>query len=214
TPEQVAQVRADQPIILELAILPPEVDREGLGALLLVPARIRERLMGLMVVESDRAEDEETLTLALAIARLAALLLERDRLDREREEARSSARALAVANERLDAFLSMTGHEVLTPLTKIKGYLQVAARRLRPQTKRVAALAGRLDAERRVALAELLDHARAPLAEAERESDLMQRLVDDTLDAEAIRSGTLDMRREPCDLTAIARATVDGLRIR
>jgi PAS domain S-box-containing protein len=214
SPEQIAQVRADQPVILELAILPPEVDRQGFGALLLVPARIRERLMGLMVVESDRTEDEETLTLAQAIARLAALLLERDRLDREREEARSRAQALVVANERLDAFLSMTGHELLTPLTKVKGYLQVTALRLRPEAKQVAALAGRLDAERQEALVELLERARAPLAEAEDASHLMQRLVDDTLDAEAIRSGTLDMRREPCDLRAIARATVEGLRMR
>jgi PAS domain S-box-containing protein len=204
----IAKLRKDMPIPLDASIIPPEVEAD-FDELLLVPARIRERLMGLMVVDARRSYVPDEITLAQAIARLAALLLERDRLDREREEARASARALKVANERLDAFLSMTGHELRTPLTNVKGSLQVITSRLRPSAKRVLVLAEKLNVAQREALADLLEHARAPLDLAETESNLMQRLVEDILDAETIRSGELTIRPEPCDLASIAREAVD-----
>jgi PAS domain S-box-containing protein len=211
--EDIAKLRKDMSIPLDASIIPQQVE-PNFGDLMLVPTRIRDQLMGLMVVELDRARAEETITLAQAIARLAALLLERDRLDRERDEARSNARALEVANERLDAFLGMTGHELRIPLTKVKGFIQLTAGRLGPEAKRVAALNGQLDSERLAALSALLEHARAPLAQAESATDLLIRLVDDTLNAEAIRSGALELRLKPCDLVAIARATVEGLHVR
>ena len=135
-------------------------------------------------------------------------------MDREREEARSSAIALRVANERLDAFLSMTGHELRTPLTNVKGFLQLAAGRMRLEAKRVAALTGELNATQQASFADLLEHARAPLAQAESESKLMQRLVDDILDAEQIRSGGLEIRPEPCDLVSIVRDAITTPQIR
>jgi PAS domain S-box-containing protein len=214
TAAQMLQVRDGQSVTLEPSILPSQVERAGLGSLLLIPARIRERLMGLMVMEAGRTQEEEQIILAQATARLAALLLERDRLDREREEAESSAQALTLANERLDAFLRMTGHELHTPLTDVKGAIQLTARRLRHEAKQVAALNNQLSLGQQEALDELLRHARAPLARAENASELMQRLVDDTLDAEAIRVGALPMRAEPCDLMAVVRATVGRVRMR
>jgi signal transduction histidine kinase len=165
--------------------------------------------MGLMVVDARRPYTPDEITLAQAIARLAALLLERDRLNRERAEAQASATALEVANERLDAFLSMAGHELRTPLTNVKGSLQVTASRLQPSATRVVALANELSVAQQMALADLLEHARAPLALGETESNLMQRLVEDILDAETIRSGGLAIRPEPCDLASIAREALD-----
>jgi PAS domain S-box-containing protein len=211
--EDIAKLRRDVPIPLDKSIIPPQVE-PGFSDLLLVPARIRERLMGLMVVDAPHPYAPVEILLAQAIARLAALLLERDRMDREREEARSSAIALRVANERLDTFLSMTGHELRTPLTNVKGFLQLTAGRLRPGAKHVAALAGELDATQQAALADLLAHARAPLAQAESESKLMQRLVDDILDAERIRSGGLEIRPEPCDLVSVVRDAINTPQIR
>jgi PAS domain S-box-containing protein len=206
--EDIAKLRKDMPIPLDASIIPLEVEAD-FDELLLIPARIRERLMGLMVVDARCSYTADDMTLAQAIARLAALLLERDRLDRERAEASASATALKVANERLDAFLSMTGHELRTPLTNVKGSLQVTASRLQPSATRVVALATLLSAAQQMALADLLEHARAPLALGETESNLMQRLVEDILDAETIRSGGLAIRPEPCDVTSIAREALD-----
>ena len=170
--------------------------------------------MGLMVVDAPHPYARDEILLVQAIARLAALLLERDRMDREREEARSSAIALRVANERLDAFLSMTGHELRTPLTNVKGFLQLAAGRMRLGAKRVAALTGELNATQQASFANLLEHARAPLAQAESESKLMQRVVDDILDAEQIRSGGMEIRPEPCDLVSVVRDAITTPQIR
>ncbi len=211
--EDIAMLRMDIPIPLDKTIIPPQVD-PGFNDLLLVPARIRERLMGLMVVDAPHPYAPDEILLVQAIARLAALLLERDRMDREREEARSSAIALRVANERLDAFLSMTGHELRTPLTNVKGFLQLAAGRMRLGAKRVAALTGELNATQQASFANLLEHARAPLAQAESESKLMQRVVDDILDAEQIRSGGLEIRPEPCDLVSVVRDAITTPQIR
>jgi len=213
TPSEIEQVRADQFITLDARILPRQVE-QGSGALLLVPARIRERLMGLMVMESLQGQAEEVITLAQAIARLAALLLERDRLDREREEARSSALALEEANKRLDAFLGMTSHELRTPLTNIRGFTQLARKRLRPDAKQVALLATRLNADSLALLDAALEHAREPLALADTASDLLNRLVGDMLDVDAIRTGQLKIMPEPNDLAAITRETAHGLRMR
>jgi len=167
-----------------------------------------------MVVDAPHPYAPDEILLAQAIARLAALLLERDRMDREREEARSSAIALRVANERLDVFLSMTGHELRTPLTNVKGFLQLAAGRMRLEAKRVAALTGELNATQQASFADLLEHARAPLAQAESESKLMQRLVDDILDAEQIRSGGLEIRLESCDLVSVVRDAITTPQVR
>jgi PAS domain S-box-containing protein len=205
--EDIAMLRMDVPIPLDKTIIPPQVD-PGFNDLLLVPARIRERLMGLMVVDAPHPYAPDEILLVQAIARLAALLLERDRMDREREEARASAMALQVANERLDAFLSMTGHELRTPLTNVKGFLQLTAGRLRLEAKRVAALAEELNTAQQAAFADLLEHARAPLVQAESESNLMQRVVDDILDAERIRSGGLEIRPESCDLVSVVRDAI------
>jgi signal transduction histidine kinase len=78
----------------------------------------------------------------------------------------------------------------------------------------VVTLAGELNPAQREALADLLDHARAPLARAENETDLMTRLVNDTLDAEAMRSGALEILPEPCNLVDVARAVIDTFHMR
>ena len=74
----------------------------------------------------------DELVLAEAVARLAALAIERERLQREREEARAGDLALRTANRRMEEFLSLAAHEMRTPLTTITGYLELAQRRLAP----------------------------------------------------------------------------------
>ena len=58
---------------------------------------------------------------------LAALVIERERLLRERAEAQASELALREVNRRMDEFLSIAAHELRTPLTSIRGSLQLAS---------------------------------------------------------------------------------------
>ena len=68
-------------------------------------------------------------SLAEAVGKLVALVIERERLLREREEARASELALRQANERLDTFILLASHELRTPLTTIMANAQIAQRR-------------------------------------------------------------------------------------
>ena len=67
--------------------------------------------------------------LAGAVAQLMTLVIERERLVRERAEAQASALALRESNRRLDEFMSIASHELKTPLTTIKANVQLARRR-------------------------------------------------------------------------------------
>jgi GAF domain-containing protein len=60
----------------------------------------------------------ENTALALAVAQLIGMVMERARLRHEREEARAREVALAEANRRMDEFLGIASHELRTPLTE------------------------------------------------------------------------------------------------
>jgi PAS domain S-box-containing protein len=164
---------------------------------LLVPMLLGGQLLGLIALDqADTAytHDSDQINLALAVARVTALVIERERLLREQAEARATELALRDANHRMDEFLSIASHELRTPLTTIKANIQLAYRRLSsisdlPPDEVVARVAP---------LTSLM-------ARAERQAGLLNRLVGDLLDVSRIRSGNLDLRLEPCDLAAIVR---------
>jgi GAF domain-containing protein len=76
----------------------------GASSLLLTPMRLGGRLVGFMVLDYESVAYEVTpdeLALATGAARLAALVLERERLQRERAEARATSWRYA-GNRRMD----------------------------------------------------------------------------------------------------------------
>jgi len=102
---------------------------------LLVPMRIGETLVGVLRLEDnapnlDGTRLDETAVIE-AVARLGALVLERERLLGEREEARASELALRETQKEMDIFLGIAGHELKTPLTSLKLALQLGKQRLR-----------------------------------------------------------------------------------
>jgi signal transduction histidine kinase len=183
---------------------------------LLAPLHLRGQLVGLLVVDGDeveRAYTQEEIALAGAVAKLAALVLERERLLREREEARAAELALRTANKQMDEFLSMASHELRTPLTSVKAYIQIAQRRARHIEPRLPADCaqpeGRVDPIDPVALAEQLAAVQVPLERANQHSDMLNRLVGDLLDASRIQAHRLEMRFAPCDLAVLVREAVE-----
>lgn len=95
------------------------------------------------------------------------------------------------AIERLkDEFISVVSHELRTPLTAIRGAIGLLA-------------AGVLDSK--------ADTAREMLAIASRNCDRLGRLVDDILDLERVKSGKMELEKEPCPVNGIIERSFDSV---
>ncbi len=107
----------------------------------------------------------------------------------ERKRAEAARIQIVAAQEAVrvrEEFLSIASHEFKTPITTIKGYTQLLAEHvLRPGAD--------------------LDVIANFIAELEGQSDRLEMLVADFLDAARIRQGRLILRPEPVDLSALAR---------
>ncbi|HEY7347001.1 MAG TPA: PAS domain S-box protein [Ktedonobacterales bacterium] len=171
---------------------------------IIVPMRVGETLVGVLRLDDGAQEDNYTCpnrqALIRAVARLGALVVERERLLRERAEARASELALRETNAHMDAFLGMAGHELKTPLTSVKLALQLAERRIHRLVQ--------CEKAEGADLAPFLEQ----VARAEHQTDRLDRLVNDLLDVSRVRAGKLELHPEPADLAAIIREAVEEQR--
>jgi PAS domain S-box-containing protein len=203
------RLRANEVVVLDVT-QPRFRDRPnpyGARVLLIAPMCVGDQLVGLLTLEHGDMEHTytaEEIALAGAVAKLAALVVERERLLRERAEAQASELALREANRRMDEFLSIVSHELKTPLTSIKASVQLVGRWLNEMLG--SDLPGAGD------LAPKLERMSGLLGRMERQVGLQNRLVNDLLDVSRIQAGRLDMDPQPCDLAAIVREAVQAQR--
>jgi signal transduction histidine kinase len=152
---------------------------------LMVPLMAHGRTLGvlsLVMAGSGRRYEPTALPLAEEVARRAALAIDNAQLYRQVQE------AVRLREE----FLSIASHELKTPLTTIKGYIQILDRQLRhPGT----------DPDR-------LLQVTGPL---QRQIDRLEALVTDLLDISRMQQGRLALRREPVDLGELARLVLARL---
>ncbi|MBX5458583.1 MAG: PAS domain S-box protein [Thermogemmatispora sp.] len=203
SPEAVAALRADRLLGqsgAEGSVVPIEVGE--CYAAVIAPMLIDQQLIGLIRIQQAEHEQHEysaeEMAIIRAVARLAALVTEHERLLHERAEARANELALRESNRRMDEFLSIASHELRTPLTTIKGNVQLARRHL---------LRLPLTAEQREKLAivqELLERT-------DRQTGLLTRLVRDLLESSRAQVDRLVMQRRPENLLSIVRQTVSDL---
>jgi signal transduction histidine kinase len=176
----------------------------GIERYLLAPMRVGAALVGVLAIDDGPAvPDPDQVALVEAVAQLAGLVLERERLQREREEARSNALALREANRRMDEFLGIAGHEMRTPLTSSIGYTQLVQLRL-----------GRLRARHDVlpAVARALGEVHHLLDRSNTALERLSILVNDLLDVSRIQAGLLQVRPQRCNLAEVVRAVIDEQR--
>lgn len=202
-PEVLARLAAGELVVIDVHEPPYDTlpNPYGVTVVVTAPLRIGSRLVGLMACDYAGAEHvytEDELALIGAVARLGALVIERNRLLREREESRANELALRETTRRFDEFLSIASHELRTPLTSIRANAQLANRRL-------AALDG--------GEAGPLAPVRELLARADRQTAVLSRLVDDLLDVSRIQANKLEFRFEPCDLGVVLREAVQEQRL-
>ncbi len=173
------------------------------GSVLVAPLSMNNRLIGLLCVDDGNREHRyssyET-TFLQTIARLAALLLSRAQLLREHAEVRANELALREANRHMEEFLSIVCHKLKTPLTVMRGSIQLAERKV----KRLVEMdAIRPDELRRFAPVQAL------LERAKGQISIQDRLVDDLLDSSRVQTQTLRLFRRPCNLLSIVQEAVE-----
>jgi PAS domain S-box-containing protein len=165
----------------------------NIHTMLLASMNIGDQLIGILSLDygqEDHKYSAEEITLAKTVARLTALVLERERLLLEREESQATELALREANRRMDDFLGMTSHELKTPLTSIKGNTQLTLRQITKNLQNLQTMQGMLES-------------------TERQARLLDRLVNDLLDISRAQSDHLEMEMNLCDLAMIVREAIE-----
>ncbi len=160
----------------------------GLVSAMLIPLMARGRLLGVLSLasaESGRRYGSADLALAEELARRAAAAIDNARLYREAHEAAREAREAVRARE---TFLARASHELRTPLTSALGTVRLLTR----------AMAGSFKARPE----ELVDIANRNLS-------AMLALINDLLDASKLASGREMLAREPVELAAVVRASLE-----
>jgi PAS domain S-box-containing protein len=200
-----AQLKEGNAIVLDGMTLPvyTHVLPYYVETVLVAPISVGNRLIGLLCIDDGNREhtyNPHEVTLIQTIAQLAALLLARVQLLREYAEARANELALREANRHMEEFLSIVCHELKTPLTVMRGSLQLAERKVK---RLVATDAIRPDELRRFAPVQAL------LERTKNQISIQDRLVDDLLDTSRVQTRTLSLFSAPCNLVSIVQEAVE-----
>src|SRR5205823_5257471 len=108
-----------------------------------------------------------------------------------RRELDEACQRLEALNQQRDMFVSMVAHDLATPLTTIRGYVELLGREnMQPERQ---------------------ERARALIVS---ETDRLARLARDLADAAQVIGGQFRIRTAVCDLTEIAREQIDLTRSR
>lgn len=128
-------------------------------------------------------------------------------------ETERARRVALAAKERSNEFVSVVSHELRQPLTGIKGSVQYARRQLKRVAQDGALQESAVElAGLHVGQAQRLESIDALLDGAERQTALMDRLVDDLLDSTRIEASKLNIRLAPCDPVDVVRLAVEEQR--
>lgn len=139
-----------------------------------------------------------------AILEINRDVTEQERLLQEQAEARARELVLQETARQMDAFLGIASHELKTPLTSLKGNIQLAKRQL-TQLKQ-----GGAASEAAIATLTSLEGF---LDRAERQVNMQNRLINDLIDVTRIQTNQLNLQLECCDLVRIIREVVEDQRI-
>jgi signal transduction histidine kinase len=109
----------------------------------------------------------------------------------------STNQQLVRANQLKDLFVSITSHELKTPITTIRGQAQLSLRRL----KKYAATSPELEG------------LREAFVRVDEQTGRLTNLLNELLDLTSLRSGKQPLVKKPCDLNAICSRVVEEQRM-
>jgi len=205
SPDLSARLYANEVLVLDMT-KPPLSERPnpyGIQTMLLAPMLLGTSLVGVLALDhggKHQLYTQRDISLTKAVAKLAALVVERERLIQERAEAQANALALHAANRRMDEFLGIASHEIRTPLTSIKANIQLVQRQMKRLIKEHSLTDEQLT-QRMTLMQDMLERAA-------RQVEVQNRLVSDLLDVSRIYANKLELRIQRCDITAIVRRAI------
>lgn len=203
--QQITQLRNGDVILLDDTAHKEneEYTQYGPRNVLLAPMNIDGELVGLLSLDYTNEATvytDDDKALMGAVAKLVALVIERERLLRERAEARGNEIALRESNDRMNEFLGIASHELKTPITTIKGSTQLLERRL----KKMLALESATLEER----THLQEEAQDLLRRTNIQVNRLTRLINDLLDMSRIQAHKLEPHMERIDLVTVIQDVV------
>ena len=200
---QLARFESGEVFIIDMTRPPYDAtpNTYGITTSLIAPMRIELSLVGILSLDYGGPPHEFTAdeqALAGAVAKLAALVLERERLLQESTAAQARALGAEEAQRRQGDFLNLVTHELRSPLTSLRLNLQSAQRR-----------AARLSPEMQnsTQLPMLIERSAG-------QADRLSRMVDDLVDAARIQADKLvvtPMRQTLDELVTLVREHVEEL---
>jgi signal transduction histidine kinase/ActR/RegA family two-component response regulator len=171
-------------------------------ALIAVPLKTKDRILGSLTVDRIREHSltQDDLELMMTVAHQVAIALDNASAYEQIEElnvgleakVRERTAELEQADRVRSQFLSHVSHELKTPLTSIKGFLQ----------NLLDGLTGPLNEKQQRYLSRMLEN-----------SDRLIRMIEDLLDRTRIQSGRLDLVPVEIDLGHCVADVVEQLRL-
>jgi len=201
-----ARLFAGQEVICptERLRLPPRY-REEFGAenLLCIPLFLENRLSGMLAITKagvDSGYTPEEIELVKVVATQTMLVIECLHCLCEQAEARARALAQQEMQRLTNEFLNLASHELNTPLTAIKGNIQLAQRRV--------AILKRQLAEQLGVVGEQVEQVQQPLASAVQSERRLERMIEQLIHDARLQTHTLQVHMQRCDLSLLLKEAV------
>ncbi|BCL82270.1 PAS domain-containing sensor histidine kinase [Ktedonobacteria bacterium brp13] len=164
------------------------------------PLFVKQELAGMFVVGRDRPYTAEESELVQAVAALATMMIEYVGPFASGNQAKGVQLVSQATDQIIDSFLTLASHELKTPLTTIKGNIQLALRRL----AKLRDQAGTPCEAVYPSIEQVLESLEAANASARTQERIIRNLIDDT----QIQTNTLELHLQHCALAALVRETV------
>jgi signal transduction histidine kinase len=155
------------------------------------------------VTERRRLEQHTADSLSALLAIEEVLALERVRLQQEWAEARANELAMREAKRGMEESLSLICHELLTPLTVIKGSIQLSEQKVKRFVHSAETPAG---------AARQLAPIQALLERAKSQVSFQDQLIHDLLDVSRIQANILQLSMQLCNLAWILQEAIEDQR--